>query len=573
MCGFFGALGAEAPLREAAKLLAHRGPDDEGFLEMGPLRLAFRRLAIVDPEGGHQPITDGVRALVFNGEIYNFRELGYDTRSDARALFYALRDEGLAVLPRLRGIFAFAYWDGGKLFLVRDRLGVKPLYYARLGGGWAFSSEAKPLLRAGVPTELSEPALAACLSLLWCPSPLTPFKGIKKLPPGHWLELPSGRLVRWWRPEREKGGSVSELAGALSAAVKEELLADVQVGLFLSGGLDSSAVAALVPEPLDAITLSPAPEDLARDIVFDESPYAELVAKRFGHRLHRVSLSPSPELAERLAATLSEPLGDSAAYAVYLMSIKARELGLKAVLSGVGGDELFGGYPRHRARRLLSVARLLRWAQGVLERLPFKAGRLGRLRRDALKLLRAEDYLGFYIYLRAQELAELLAFPVDLRVIDQLREEIAPGYLGALDFDLLRFLPDNNLLYTDQASMAAGVEVRVPLLNPRVLDAALRLPQNLLVWKRALKRALAGTLPFQIIKRKKAGLGSPVRGWVRGPLAEWLRAQLEALPPELFNPRAALRWHDEEIKGKGFRYLTLWQLGVMSVWLREFWRS
>ncbi len=539
-------------------------------MALGPLKLGFRRLAIVDPEGGRQPITDGRRALVFNGEIYNFRDLGYPTRSDAKALFFALRDRGLSVLPELRGIFAFAYWDGERLFLVRDRLGVKPLYYAQVGEGWVFSSETKPLLAAGANSRLDLRALSAYLSLLWCPSPATPFRGIKKLPPGHWLELPAGRLKRWWKWKRGRGGELGELREALAKAAREELLADVPVGLFLSGGLDSSAVAALVSEPLDAITLEPSPEDLARDIVFDETPYAEEVAREFGHRLHPVPLTPSAELAEGLARTLSEPLVDGAAYATLLLARKARQLGLKAVLSGVGGDELFGGYPRHRARRLLALARALRWARPALEALPLRAGLPGRLRRDALKLLRAGDYLGFYIYLSLAELGELLAFEPRPELVEGLREEVKPGHLGALDFDLLRFLPENNLLYTDFASMAQGVEVRVPLLNPLVLEAASRLPPKLLINKKALKEALRGRLPEKVLRRKKAGLGSPVRAWVRGALRDWVRAQLEALPPELFRRETALRWHDEEISGRGFRYLTLWQLAVLSVWLKEF---
>jgi len=586
MCGFVGALGVDAPVREAAELLRHRGPDQDGFLRAGPLTLGFRRLAIIDPQGPGQPVSDGTRALVFNGEIYNYmelaRELGLESRSDSRVLFEALGRWGRGALDRLDGMFALAYWDGQSLLLARDRVGVKPLYYARLRDGWVFSSGTRPLIRLGVSDRLEPRSLDAYLTLLWAPSPLSPYQAIRKLPPGHLVTLPVGEARPWWRWEPRPGESTEQdVRQALELAVERELRSDVPLGIFLSGGLDSSLVAGLCKGGIPGFTLAPDPDDLALDIYQDERPHAMAVARSLGISLTEVPVSPSVDDIEGLVARMEEPVGDPASVAIHLLS-RAAHGHVKTVLSGVGGDELFGGYPRHRALRLAMWTRKLPgFAQKLISVLPGREGKPGRLRRDAQKLLRARGdlasaYLSFFKYLTPEDKSRLYSADLALAGPGSWEQELKESFLStpckpllrALSFDLNHFLPENNLLYTDLASMALSVEVRVPLLNANVLRAAAGLRESDIRNKRVLRKIAKDILPHQVIVRPKAGLGSPVRGWLRGRFRDWADSQLGLLPPELVHPGVARSWLEEEVTGKGFRYLALWALVTLSLWLR-----
>ncbi len=585
MCGFVGVLDAGAiDLKPALSQLRHRGPDDEKTWSSEGLKLGFRRLSIIDPTGPGQPVSDGQSALVLNGEIYNYRELaeelGIETRSDAEAAFHALKRWGTGALDRFNGIFALAFWDGERVILARDRVGVKPLFYARLKGGWAFSSGTRALLSLGVSDELDTEAITSYLSLLWAPGPLSPFKEIKKVPPGTIVVLPEHRVQKWWKWRPEPGTTTEEQTNiALEAAAKQELVSDVPLGIFLSGGLDSSLVAFMAGEPLPAFTLSPEPQDLAADIYQDESLYAEMVARTLGMPLTKVKLRPQIHEIEKLISKLEEPLGDPASIAIYLLSLSAKQQGIKTVLSGVGGDELFGGYPRHRAFGMAVKTRHLPgFVRGLIARLPGSAGRMGRLRRDALKLLRAKGspgqiYLSFFYQSDREELSGL--FRENHRQMDAWERMLLGGFeekhdsrVAALSFDINYFLPENNLAYTDYASMAASVEVRVPLLNPRVLEAARGLSSGQLMGKKVLRKIAENNLPKEIIQRPKAGLGSPVRGWIRTWLYPWIQEQIWGLPDGLLDKELALKWLKEEKQGKGFRYLSLWALATLSVWLR-----
>jgi asparagine synthase (glutamine-hydrolysing) len=629
ICGFVG-LADDDLARAMADTLAHRGPDGEGVQSfrsedgLGLASLGHRRLSIIDPTPrGAQPMSyrDGRYWITFNGEIYNYRELRrdlvrdgfqFESECDTEVLMAMYARDREAMLTRLNGIFAFAIWDNDahELFMARDRMGVKPLYYSRDGHALYFASEVKALLAAGHTARLRHDAVADYLTFLWVPDPDTMFEGVYKLPPAHAARFVRGELSVWeyWdmsfspqiRGRRECIDSVRDTVGE---AVRRQMVSDVPLGSFLSGGVDSSAVVATmaeVNEKVTTYTVGFSAEDLEHEIVPDDVPYSRIVAKRFGVDYHeRMLKADVAELLPKLIWHMDEPVADPAAISTYLVCAAARER-LTVVLSGVGGDEVFAGYPRYLAARighaLDALPRPVRRAIRSLLTDRLTLGRPGRLRgprRNLMKFLRGIDlpaierYLVYSSYFKKEELNALLTpeLAASLRDHDPFRHhrrylERVSGehWLNQVMYlDAKTFLPCLNLTYTDKMSMAASTEVRVPLLDDEVVELAARVPARYklhgLTRKWVFKKSMEGTLPKDVIWRPKAGFGAPVRSWLVGelkPMVDDVLSPSAVAARGLFDPAEVQRLIQANEAGTEDNALRLWALLTLELWQQEF---
>lgn len=597
MCGIAGysvstehsgpaALSGSQSLRDASDALSHRGPDDAGVYEdlTAGIGLAHRRLSIVDLSPlGHQPMLspDGRVVLVYNGEIYNFLELRRDleargvtfrSTSDTEVLLQLYLTEGrkpAAMLRRLNGIFTLAIWDepAGELLVARDALGVKPLYIAELPGCFAFASEIKALLHLLPPPPLTDAldleALYRYGSFQWCPGAGTPLKIVRKLLPGELVIVRRGRVeqrqtwytlpIQRWPDVHRYNGATSEASMVegtlqhLRAAVHRQMVADVPVGAFLSGGLDSSAVVVLARErnpDIRCFTIeSPGGVDAG---TVDDLPYARRVAAHLNVPLDVVRVDSAQMAAglEAMVAQLDEPLADPAPLNVLFISQLAREHGIKVLLSGAGGDDLFTGYRRHRA---LDSERYWRWLpkpartalQEVAGSLDQRNGAFRRITKlfGGAALDGDERIAHYFSWADRDDLLSLYTPAVRAAVAASRREAPFLDFLGALPAGVTPlermlaleqrfFLSDHNLLYTDKMSMAVGVEVRVPFLDLDLVEFAARLParvkQRGAIGKWVLKQAMQAYLPHDVIYRPKTGFGAPLRRWMRVELRELL---------------------------------------------------
>lgn len=628
MCGIIGYSGAfnSELLAHANQLQAHRGPDDSGqFVDPAArVGLGHVRLAIIDLSPlGHQPMAsnDGTVILVFNGEIYNFLELRADLEakghhfrghSDTEVLLRLYLADGEAMLDKINGIFAFALWDkrSESMLLARDALGVKPLYYAATAQGFAFASEIKALLHlAPQARELDEAALHRYLSFLWCPGEGTPLRAVRKLSPGEAMVVRQGKVVRRWswyqlpvfrevRADLDEPAAIASTVALLRQAVHRQLVADVPVGAFLSGGLDSSAVVAFAREQVSGIRCFTMESTGGREEgMVDDLPYARRAAKYLEVPLDVVWIDASRMAGdiERMVMQLDEPLADPAPLNVLYISQLAREQGMKVLLSGAGGDDLFTGYRRHVA---VNYERYWHWLpQGLQSRLAqATAGldqrnplfrRLARLFNGAG--LEGDERLSNY-FLWAKESQLLSLYSLEFRA--HLRQETAlspmleflkplPKSLSSLDRMLALeqrfFLPDHNLTYTDKMSMAVGVEVRVPFLDLDLVEGAARIPPGLKqrgrVGKWVLKKAMEPYLPRDIIYRPKSGFGAPLRRWMRHELRELMGDLLseESLRRRgLFEPAAVQRLIAQNDSGQVDAAYTLLSLLCIEIWCRAF---
>jgi asparagine synthase (glutamine-hydrolysing) len=549
--------------------LAHRGPDDEGFFLEGPAALAMRRLKIIDLATGQQPIHGEQRRVwaVFNGEIYNYRELTAEltsrghtflTRSDTEVIVHGYEERGLAALDDLEGMFAFALWDAPArtLVLARDRIGIKPLYYAVLPDQIVFASELKALVEhPAIDRTLDLTALSRYLAHEYVPAPGSIFRSIRQLPAGHWLTYTDGRVKvePYWtvsfRPDPTIGeaDAAGELREVLDVAVRQHLISDVPLGVFLSGGIDSSTVAAFASRHVGGRlqTFSIGFEDPS----FDESAHARRVAQALGTDHHEEVLNErgALDLVERLPDLLDEPLGDASLIPTFLLSRFARR-SVTVALSGDGGDELFAGYPTYQAHRLARLVELVpRWlrrglVQPIVERLPVSLSNLSldfKLKRflegmNYTDVERHAFWLGSFTPAEQQELFTSEALrrmeaPPSYAAFHELLAS-APSVEGLermLYLDLKGYLGGGVLAKTDRASMGCSLEVRVPLLDRRVVELAARLPMNLklrgLKTKYILKRTIADALPPEILARPKKGFGIPLGHWFRGALRPLIR--------------------------------------------------
>jgi asparagine synthase (glutamine-hydrolysing) len=607
-------------------VMSHRGPDDSGTWHAEGVGLAHTRLSIIDLSAhGHEPMSsldDPSLHLVYNGEIYNFPELReellqkghrFSSKTDAEVLLHLYEEMGSGLLDRLNGIFAFALWDGrrSELLLARDQLGVKPLYYTTAQDRFLFASEIKGVLTAPwVSRELDLVAMHQMLAYLWTPAPRTALAAVKKLPPGHAMTVKDGRIQRLWqyydlpygqpREPIDEASAAEALREHLAKAVDRQLLSDVPVGAFLSGGLDSSAVVAMMRKAQpdsrprcysigfqDGRDLEGSPQDL---------PYAQQVAAHLDVDLHPIVVGPeSIENLSRMLYHLDEPQADPAPINALLIAEQASRDGIKVLMSGAGGDDIFSGYRRHHALRL---ERLWGWLPGFARQRLAQLSRSSTLNRAApRRLLRAfayadlgaEQRLISYFHWAPESLRRTL-YSSDVAVelegcdvseplmasLDNIPQERDP-LNRMLYLETKHFLADHNLNYTDKMGMAAGVEVRVPLLDRDLVDFAARLPSGLKQRGREgkfiFKRAMEPYLPKSVVYRPKTGFGAPVRRWVNRELTglvDDLLSQDSITRRGVFNPHAVGELVRDTRSGRVDGSYSVFALLCYETWCRQF---
>jgi asparagine synthase (glutamine-hydrolysing) len=630
MCGICGVVGHadEQLIKKMLGRIAHRGPDDEGVYlaetSSGKrVGLGHRRLSIIDlSPAGHEPMSDetGRIWLTYNGEIYNFKTLrreleslghSFKSNTDAEVIIYAYLEWGRECVEKFNGMFAFAIWDSQdeSLFIARDRIGIKPLYYADTPAGFAFASEIKALLAIpGMQRTVDLAALDQFMTFLWTPGPNTAFSGISKLPPAHYLVYRNGaiELTEYWDLKFEEDDSLSEsewieqVRQQVSRSVISQLLADVPLGAFLSGGIDSSSIVALMSSVPDlkptTYTFGFRSEDLRYDILEDDVKYARIAGELFDTDYHEALLEPRVmELLPKLVYHMDEPVADPAILTSYLICRSARGR-LTVLLSGMGGDEVFAGYPRHSAVRIAEAYNLIPQflSRPVVDALPgARPGRLTALFRNTKKLARSaalperERYLGFGTYFTEAEKSELYtgelgraalefdAYAEHQRYFDRVVDEDFVNQM--LYVDMKTFLPCLNLNYTDKTSMATSMEVRVPLLDHELIELAARIPAALklkgLTGKYILKRAAEAWLPREIIRRKKAGFSAPVRAWLVRDLREMVEdvlSESNIRSRGYFEYEFVRRLIDDNLSGREDNSLKVFQLLTLELWHRAF---
>jgi asparagine synthase (glutamine-hydrolysing) len=622
MCGIAGFADSpsfDPPRRETDFTLAHRmcdviryrGPDDEGLHVETGVGLGMRRLSIIDLSTGHQPIHNENQTiwLVFNGEIYNYRGLRKElegfghrfyTASDTETIVHAYEQWGEAAFAKLRGMFGIALWDRRErtLLLARDRAGIKPLHYAQRGGRLYFGSELKSLLVAGaVDGAIDLEALDHYLSFLYTPRDRSIFRGVHKLPPGHLLRWQRGRAdVRpFWRlgTAESFGGSEREAAGelrrVLADAVRSHMVSDVPLGAFLSGGVDSSVVVGLMAEASERPVKT-------FSIGFDEPQYDELeharaVSTHFGTDHHEFVVRPDGlSILDRLIDHFDEPFADSSAIPTWYVSEIARRH-VTVVLSGDGGDELFGGYdhylPHPRVARFdqLAVPGSRALAAAVWPLLPHGVPGKNFLRRiskdedgrylDSISFFQSDEKQGLY----SPQVYEALAGASAERSMARLLERFAhlPPASRMMRLDFETYLPEDVLTKVDRMSMAHSIESRVPLLDNDVIEFASTLPAAMKIQngrrKHILKEAATGLLPDSILNRRKQGFGVPLGTWFRGGLTDVFGDVLSSPRTRqrgYFDPAFVDRLVHEHLSGRRDHTLRLWQFVVLELWHRRY---
>jgi asparagine synthase (glutamine-hydrolysing) len=613
MCGICGLLGDVDPqhgracVQQMADCMRHRGPDDEGFLDESPIFLGHRRLSIVDLATGHQPISneDATVWTAYNGEIYNHVSLRselekkghvFRTRTDTESIVHLYEEMGVEFPTKLNGMFAIALWDRVRrtLVLARDRLGVKPVYYARLADGTlAFASEIRALLRCpGVDTEIDPLALDSYLALQYIPGPRTIYRGVQKLPPGHTLVAnTSGIVVKpFWTlepapPPASFAQACEEFLALFEDAVRLRLMSDVPLGAFLSGGIDSGLVVAAMARSMDrpVRTFS---IGFDTDGWYSELPYAAIVARRFGtnHETLTVSALDMQSLLPAVAVALDEPLADPAAIPTFLLSRFAREH-VTVALTGEGADELFAGYDRYRLEALRDridwVPRAMRRGASAIVA-PLVGGRA----RKALRAAAMDPASGF-VHLRSVMPSglrrALLRADVAATVPSgHLERRMAAHFTGSnglnatLRADTLEWLPDDLLMKVDKMSMLASLEARVPFLDYRIVERVSGYPAQ---WKyrngrsKVLLKAVAETvLPREIVHRPKHGFRPPIDRWLQGDLRTYLESTLfdsTALSYRWLDPHAVRGVIGRYLNGGERLALPVWVLLCLEIWLRN----
>jgi len=601
-------------IAEMCRVIKHRGPDDQGILIRPGVALGMRRLSIIDLSGGHQPIAneDGSVSIVFNGEIYNYRELKtilearghtFKTNSDTETIVHAYEEYGPSCVEYLRGMFAFAIWDSRqqKLFIARDRVGKKPLYYSITRNGcFVFGSELKALLQhPDVERKINARALDAYFSLGYVPDPLSIFTNIEKLSPGHHLTFAAGRLSveRYWDFEYHTNGNghraadyLEELRALLQESVKLRLVSDVPLGAFLSGGIDSSTVVGLMARQMDqpVKTFSIG----FNEDSFDELKYARLTAQEFHTEHHEFLVTPDIcDVVDELAWHFDEPFADSSAIPTYVVSKLAREH-VKVVLTGDGGDELFAGYTRYLTEQGRSKFDLLpRFVRNGLmnplsQRLPHGAWGRNYLHNVSLDpITRYLDNVSVFSGLNKGALYTA-DFSDQLRNGSHLRsyfQELSGKVSTNAELDSLlyidskTYLPGDILTKVDRMSMAVSLEARVPLLDHKLIEFVTRIPAGLKIMgteaKHLFKKAVADLVPAEILHRPKQGFGVPLQHWINQQLRERLRDTLN-------DPRTTQRGYvtreyvtvllDEHERGRRDHAMALWALLMLELWHRQY---
>ena len=614
MCGIAGLthtndVAASQFIRKAVGVLIHRGPDQQGVYESPHVALGAVRLKIVDLVSGNQPMAseDGQTVIVFNGEIYNHGELREElqrrghrfiSRSDTEVVLRAFCEWDVECLPRLRGMFAVAFWSqtGRRLILARDRLGIKPLYFCRLGGYICFGSEIKVLLEhPAVDREIDFDGLNCFLCLNYVPAPHTLIAGIEKLPPGHLLEWIGGnvQMSAYWRPASiaiqpwKLGEATERLDSLLRQSVREHLISDVPLGIWASGGLDSSTILHYAAEataaPLKTFSIT------FRGRSFDESRFIKQVADRYGTEHFEFDLSTDVDLTdaiENFAHYCDEPCADSGALPVWFLAEMSRKQ-VTVALSGEGADELFGGYVTYLADRYASWLRrlpaalprlglsLLRYWPVSNEKISFEY-KLKRFFQGSL--LSPEHAHVFWNGTFAESEKSRFFLAADGRPLQEVLRRVEPGsrlnrYLA---FDLQHYLPDDILCKVDRISMAHSLEVRPPFLDHRICEFALSLPDDLKIrgsqLKFVLRALMKDKLPAPILRRRKIGFDIPAHEWFRGVLRPLL---LDTISEDAVKDTGLFRWdalkdllndHLERRANYGYH---LWGLMILLLWMKK----
>jgi len=592
-------------------VICHRGPDDEGIYTEGPCGIGMRRLSIIDLSTGHQPISneDGTIWVVFNGEIYNYQDLRQDliarghrfsTNSDTETLLHLYEEKGADGLALLRGMFVYCIWDGNrrKLFIARDRFGKKPLYYANTPEGFFFGSELKCLRVAGVPLELNQEALRLYFQFGYIADPYTPFRGVHKLMPGCWLECSADGEIkpgRYWRlppfQEHNETGLTREqtkekIRELFDESVRIRMIADVPLGAFLSGGIDSSLVVASMALQSSAPvkTFSIGFEEAA----YNELYYARLVAKKYKTEHHDIIVHPdSVELIQKLVHHYDEPFADSSAIPTYIVSEFAVQH-VKVALSGDGGDEFFAGYnvigDMQRYAYVDSIpSPLRRLISSIAQSLPYAA-----YGKNKLRLLGSPTQLDRYFntnytmyFLRKRMLNPDWMLPADAAFLEQmLPDNFNAGNDSILSklmyFEATNLLTGDFLAKVDRASMAASLEVRCPMLDHLFCEFATKIPT---AWKcqdakgkRILLEALGDRLPPELLTRGKMGFGVPLDQWFRGPLRELVHDSVlgkKFLDRDIVSPDFARYLIDEHESGRRNNCHQIYALLMLELWFES----
>ena len=623
MCGITGYVGKgdRQLLERMCQSMLHRGPDEDGFFVEPGIGLGMRRLSIIDLAGGRQPISneDGSVVVVFNGEIYNYQELTtrlkdrghfFKTNSDTETIVHLYEDHGLKFVEHLRGMFAIALWDTRlrRLVLVRDRIGEKPLYFqcAEDGGSLLFGSEIKAILQRGDGRHVHAQALCQFMAAGYLPAPNTFYRGIQKVPPACMVvhENNQVEIHRYWNRERGSrqavsfGDACSELSNLLVDSVRLCLKSDVEVGSFLSGGLDSSVITGIMRQlGAEVQTFSVGYRGAAEG--FNEYAYARRVADHLGTNHHELVLQPDStiELLPRILWHFDEPHGEPSSVLVFLLSTFTRKQ-VKVAMGGTGGDEIFYGYPKHAGLRMLQYYRLLPQfvREGILERVIMKWPESTKGSRFAKRAKRfvagaglppEEAYLSWTSLLNRDIRKRLLSAEIADHSTDPSGEDFLRAYLTApgrgslldrvTDMEVGGYLPEYQLTYMDRMSMAAGLEARSPLCDWRLVDYVTSLPGNYRLKgihsKHIFKAIATQWIPKDIAERKKVGFDSPIGQWIKDELRGFMSSFLS---PEhirrtgLFDPDAVQQLLAAHLAGQSDYSMQLWSLLSVEAWHRMF---
>jgi asparagine synthase (glutamine-hydrolysing) len=623
MCGICGVASSEnldpsgeAVLKSMCRTLYHRGPDDEGYYLGQSAMLGVRRLSIIDLVTGQQPISNEDHSIwvAFNGEIYNYRAIRtrleakghvFVTQSDTEVIVHAYEEYGQSCLDHFNGMFAFAVWDANqrRLFLARDRLGIKPLYYWAGKDQIIFGSELKAVIaHPRVTREIDPLALDHFLTLEYIPGPYTIFKDVHKLQPGHYLIFQDGalKIERYWDvasralPQDERACREA-LVELIKDSVQMRLVSDVPLGAFLSGGIDSSTVLAFMNQasisPVKTFSIG------FEDESYNELPYARQVATVFKTEHHEQVMSPDiAALAEHLATHLDEPLGDFSIFSTYLVSKMASQF-VKVALSGDGGDEVFGGYDTYVAQRLHGYYRLLPTGLRkdvlplLMDLIPPQRAKKGWVNK-AKRFVEGSVYPGSLQHTRWM----LFLNEADKRQLYQRgwREQLngvnssalLEGYFQDASqwdplaqqqyVDIKTYLVDNILTKVDRMSMAASLEARVPLLDHRIVEFALNLPAHMKLQRRKtkiiLRKAMKEVLPQSVLTKPKQGFSIPLKHWLRGPLRPLMTDLLSTSAIRergYFEPQTISRWVDEHLQARANHSHRLWALMLFELWQQK----
>jgi len=629
MCGIAGFIGFNNNVDlaiNANRIQQHRGPDNQSVWHDDYIAFAHQRLSIIDlSEAANQPFHKHNFVTVFNGEIYNYKELQdklkqekqviFQTSSDTEVVLEMYRHYGPDCLNHFLGMFAFAIYDknSNELFIARDHFGIKPLFYTEIEGAFAFSSELKTLVTIqGFNKTINAKSLVSCLNYIWISGNETMFDGCFKLPPAHYMlynKTDGAKLKKYWELEDKVAGKsplnentvTEDIAATMELSVKRHMVADVPVSCFLSGGLDSSLISVLAKksnEHLSTYTIGTDDKDKKGESMPDDEKYADLIAKQFEFDHNVIKISPDilKDLPQ-MVRCLDEPIGDPAAINTYLICKAAREKGVKVLLSGMGADEIFFGYRRQKATLMaLRFNRLPGFIKYIISKLVnilpvkisnrgFKFGRWAKRFMSFATMPLDQAYMRSYSYYDSNQLKELVnsSYWPGIEAINEEHKAIFNSKFKTdtinriCNTDINMFMLGLNLTYSDRASMAASVEVRVPFIDKLVITKAMEIPSHLKIKKGEskyiLKKAAEKTLPSKIIYRPKAAFGAPIRSWISNDLrvmVDDLLSEQTVTKRGFINYKVVKKLIENDRNGTEDNAYQIYQLLTLELWSREY---